>query len=350
MLDRAIAFAPGEIDIGGGDVVLEIDEAVLGIGQRGARAGDCRNVAGRRADAGHGLAGIAGHERLDILAPVERARGLAVELDDGGEPARYGAAIWSGDVASRWYDLRAQISAGVNASMSGIPNWTHDIGGFALEDRFSTKTPTAANLEEWRELNLRWFQFGAFSPLFRSHGEYPYREIYEISPEGSPMRASMIRYDELRYRLMPYIYTVGADTYLKDGSIMRALAAGYVADRQVRRIDDEYLFGDAFLVAPVTAYKARSRSVYFPEGTRWYDFDTGRAYQGGTRATVDAPFERLPLFVRAGAIVPTGPVTQYVDERRDAPLTILVYPGADGSFSLYEDDGRSTAYKTGAYS
>lgn len=263
---------------------------------------------------------------------------------------RYGAAIWSGDVASRWYDLRAQISAGVNASMSGIPNWTHDIGGFALEDRFSTKTPTAANLDEWRELNLRWFQFGAFSPLFRSHGEYPYREIYEISPEGSPMRASMIRYDELRYRLMPYIYTLGADTYLKDGSIMRALAAGYAADRAVRRIDDEYLFGDAFLVAPVTAYKARSRSVYFPAGTRWYDFDTGRAYQGGTRATVEAPFERLPLFVRAGAIVPTGPVTHYVDEHRDAPLTILVYPGADGSFSLYEDDGRSTAYKTGAYS
>lgn len=263
---------------------------------------------------------------------------------------RYGAAIWSGDVASRWYDLRAQISAGVNASMSGIPNWTHDIGGFALEDRFSTKTPTAADLAEWRELNLRWFQFGAFSPLFRSHGEYPYREIYEISPEGSPMRASMIHYDELRYRLMPYIYTVGADTYMRDGSIMRALAAGYAEDPQVRKIDDEYLFGDAFLVAPVTEHKARSRSVYFPRGTTWHDFDTGRVFAGGTRATVDAPVERLPLFVRAGAIVPTGPVTQYVDQRRDAPLTVLVYPGADGRFSLYEDDGRSTGYKQGAFS
>ncbi len=263
---------------------------------------------------------------------------------------RYGAAIWSGDVASRWYDLRAQISAGVNASMSGIPNWTHDIGGFALEDRYSTKTPTAADLQEWCELNLRWFQFGAFSPLFRSHGEYPYREIYEISPEGSPMRTSMIRYDELRYRLMPYIYTVGADTYMKDGSIMRALAAGFAADPHVRKIDDEYLFGDAFLVAPVTAYGSRSRSVYFPAGTTWYDFDTGRAYPGGTRTDVAAPVETLPLFVRAGAIVPTGPVTQYVDERRDAPLTMLVYKGGDGSFSLYEDDGRSTGYKQGAFS
>ncbi|WP_445192432.1 TIM-barrel domain-containing protein [Sphingomonas sp. Tas61C01] len=263
---------------------------------------------------------------------------------------RYGAAIWSGDVASRWYDLRAQISAGVNASMSGIPNWTHDIGGFALEDRFSTKTPTAANLAEWRELNLRWFQFGAFSPLFRSHGEYPYREIYEISPAGSSMRASMVRYDELRYRLMPYIYTVGADTYMKDGSIMRALAADFPADRQARRIDDQYLFGDAFLVAPVTAYGARSRQVYFPGTGPWYDFDTGKAYPGGAAATVEAPAERLPLFVRAGAIVPMGPVTQYVDQRRDAPLTIAIYTGADGSFSLYEDDGRSTAYKTGAFS
>ena len=263
---------------------------------------------------------------------------------------RYGAAIWSGDVASRWYDLRAQISAGVNASMSGIPNWTHDIGGFALEDRFATKTPTAANLEEWRELNLRWFQFGAFSPLFRSHGEFPYREIYEISPEGSPMRESMVWYTRLRYRLMPYIYTLGADTWMADGSIMRGLAMDFPADMKARDIDDQYLFGDALLVAPVSEYKARERGVYFPGTTRWYDFTTGQAYRGGTRATVAAPYGRMPLFVRAGAVLPMGPVMQYTDEHRDAPLTVAVYAGADGSFSLYEDDGRSTAYKTGAFS
>ena len=263
---------------------------------------------------------------------------------------RYGAAIWSGDVASRWYDFRAQISAGVNASMSGIPNWTHDIGGFALEDRFASRTPKPADLEEWRELNLRWFQFGAFSPLFRSHGEYPYREIYEISPEGSPMRASMIWYDHLRYRLMPYIYTVGADTFMKDGSIMRGMVMDYPDDAKAHGIDDQYLFGDAFLVAPVTEHKARSRSVYFPGSTRWYDFSTGRAYRGGTTANVAAPFERMPLFVRAGAIVPMGPVQQHVDADRSAPLTIAVFRGADGRFSLYEDDGRSEAYKTGAFS
>ncbi|WP_404368695.1 TIM-barrel domain-containing protein [Sphingomonas sp. MMS24-J45] len=263
---------------------------------------------------------------------------------------RYGAAIWSGDVASRWYDLRAQISAGVNASMSGLPNWTHDIGGFALEDRYSTAKPSAADLAEWRELNLRWFQFGAFSPLFRSHGEAPFREIYEISPEGSPMRASMVWYDQLRYRLMPYIYTLGADTYAKDGSIMRGLAMDFPADTTARKIDDQYLFGDAFLVAPVTEYKARTRSVYFPGSALWYDFSTGATYRGGTRATVAAPFERMPLFVRAGAIVPMGPVTQYVDAARDAPLTITVYTGGNGRFSLYEDDGRTTQYKAGAFS
>lgn len=263
---------------------------------------------------------------------------------------RYGAAIWSGDVASRWYDLKAQISAGVNASMSGLPNWTHDIGGFALEDRYATKTPKPADLDEWRELNLRWFQFGAFTPLFRSHGEFPYREIYEISPAGSPMRQSMVWYTELRYRLMPYIYTLGADTYMKDGSIMRALAVDFPQDTVARKLTDEYLFGDAFLVAPVTEYKARSRQVYFPGNTRWYDFTTGKAYRGGQTATVAAPTERMPLFVRAGAVVPMGPVMQYVDQDRSAPLTIAVYAGANGRFSLYEDDGTSEQYKRGAFS
>ncbi|WP_010544424.1 TIM-barrel domain-containing protein [Sphingomonas elodea] len=263
---------------------------------------------------------------------------------------RYGAAIWSGDVATRWYDLRAQISAGVNASMSGIPNWTHDIGGFAVEPRYEAKNPKPEDVAEWRELNLRWFQFGAFSPLFRSHGEVPYREIYEIAPEGSPMRASMVWYDQLRYRLMPYIYTLGADTYMKDGSIMRGLAMDFPADAKARNIDDQYLFGDAFLVAPVTEYKARSRTVYFPGTGTWYDFGTAKTYRGGTIAGIQAPAERMPLFVKAGAIVPMGPVTQYVDQQPGAPLTITVYTGANGAFSLYEDDGRSEQYKSGAFS
>jgi alpha-D-xyloside xylohydrolase len=160
----------------------------------------------------------------------------------------------------------------------------------------------------------------------------------------------MVWYDQLRYRLMPYIYTVGADTYMKDGSIMRGMAMDFPSDAKARTINDQYLFGDAFLVAPVTEYKARSRTVYFPGTGTWYDFATAKTYRGGTIAGIQAPAERMPLFVKAGAIVPMGPVTQYVDQQRDAPLTITVYTGADGQFSLYEDDGRSEQYKTGAFS
>ncbi|TNE66596.1 MAG: DUF5110 domain-containing protein [Alphaproteobacteria bacterium] len=261
---------------------------------------------------------------------------------------RTGSALWSGDIASRWEDLMAQVAAGVNLSMSGIPNWTFDIGGFALEDRYTRQDP--AHIEEWRELNLRWFQFGAFVPLFRSHGEFPYREIYEISPEGSPMRASMVWYDQLRYRLMPYIYTIAADTWHHDGTMMRGLVMDFEADKKARNIADEYMFGPAFLVAPVGEFGARSRAVYLPEGADWYDLNTGKFAKGGQTVTAYAPYERMPVFVRAGSIVPMGPVTQYVDEKPDATLTITVYTGANGSFSLYEDDGVSMKYRNGAYS
>jgi alpha-D-xyloside xylohydrolase len=260
---------------------------------------------------------------------------------------RTASAVWSGDVAARWDDLRNQISAGVNFSMSGIPNWTHDIGGFAVEDRYTKAEP--AHLDEWRELNLRWFQFGAFSPLFRSHGEVPHREIYEIAPAGSPMYRSMEYYDRLRYRLMPYIYTLAADTYWHDDTIMRGLAMDFPADPAVRKIDDQYMFGRAFLVAPVTAYKARSRIVYLPAGISWYDFYSGRGIAGGQTIEATAPYEQIPLFVRAGSIVPTGPAIQSTSEDNNGPLTLLVYMGADGAFSLYEDDGVSSQYLSGAY-
>jgi alpha-D-xyloside xylohydrolase len=260
---------------------------------------------------------------------------------------RTGSAVWSGDTASRWDDLRDQISAGVNFSMSGIPNWTHDIGGFALEDRYTKQDP--AHVAEWRELNLRWFQFGAFSPLFRSHGEAPKREIYEIAPAGSAMYRSMEFYDKLRYRLLPYIYTLAADTWHHDGTIMRGLVMDFPADRAVRGIDDQYLFGRAFLVAPVTQFKARSRQVYLPAGASWYDFYSGRSYAGGRSIATAAPYERMPLFVRAGSIVPLGPEIQHSAEKPDAPITLYVYTGADGEFSLYEDDGVSIGYQRGAF-
>jgi alpha-D-xyloside xylohydrolase len=261
---------------------------------------------------------------------------------------RDSAAVWSGDVASRWDNLREQISAGLNFSLSGDPNWSHDIGGYTMEPRFQKPTPD--DLAEWRELNTRWFQFGAFSPIFRSHGELIKREIFEMSPKGSPTYNSMSWYDRLRYRLIPYIYTAGADTYFHDGTIMRALVMDFESDRKTWGVGDEYMFGPAFLVAPVTQYKARSRKVYLPAGASWYDFYTGRSTRGGQTVTAAAPYERMPLFVRGGSIVPTGPEVQHTGNNSHSPVTLNVYTGADGSFSLYEDDGTSRQYLHGRYS
>jgi alpha-D-xyloside xylohydrolase len=160
----------------------------------------------------------------------------------------------------------------------------------------------------------------------------------------------MVWYDRLRYRLMPYIYTLGADTYFDDGTIMRALVMDFASDKRVWGIGDEYLFGPAFLVAPVTEYKARSRKVYLPGGSTWYEFYTGQSTAGGQTITAAAPYERMPLFVRAGSIVPTGPAIQHTGNNSHSPITLNVYTGANGSFSLYEDDGVSRQYLHGRYS
>jgi len=262
---------------------------------------------------------------------------------------RHAAAVWSGDIASRWDDLYNQISAGVSIGYSGLPNWTFDIGGFANEGRYSTPKPAAADLAEWRELNLRWFQFGAFAPLFRSHGEFPYREIFNLAPQGSEVYNSLVWHDKLRYRLMPYIYTVAADTFHHDGTIMRGLAMDFTDDVKARDVRDEYLFGKAFLVAPVYKHQARARSVYLPAGAAWYDFHTGAQHAGGETIEAAAPLARMPLYVRAGSIVPVGPDIQYTGEKPDAPITLLVFTGADGSFDYYEDDGVSYGYERGEF-
>lgn len=275
---------------------------------------------------------------------------------------RNAAALWSGDVVGTWDSLHKQISAGVQAGFSGVPNWTHDIGGYSQEGRFQDRSVgglqenrvaggvrTEADLKEWQELNQRWWQFGAFSPLMRSHGEGVKREIHEISPEGSAMRANMVWFLELRYRLMPYIYTAAADSHFEGAPIMRGLALDFPADATAKRVADQYLFGPSILVAPVTRHGATSRTVYFPGAATWYNAWTGEAVKGGEARTVAAPLDQMPMFVRAGAILPMGPVTQYVDEKPDAPLTLNVHTGADGHYSLYEDDGVSNAYRTGRY-
>ncbi|HTU65699.1 MAG TPA: TIM-barrel domain-containing protein, partial [Steroidobacteraceae bacterium] len=266
-----------------------------------------------------------------------------------GGMQRHAAAVWSGDIASRWDDLYNQISAGVSISYAGLPNWTFDIGGFANEGRYSTKNPTPADLAEWRELNLRWFQMGAFMPLFRSHGEYPFREIFNLAPAGSEVFDSFVWHDKLRYRLLPYTYTVVADTYHRDGTLLRGLPMDFPDDAAARTVRDEYLFGKAFLVAPVYKHQARTRPVYLPAGATWYDFHTGAKLEGGNRVDAPAPLARMPLYVRAGSIVPVGPDVQYAAEKPGAPITLFVFTGTDGSFDYYEDDGVSYGYERGEF-
>lgn len=260
----------------------------------------------------------------------------------------YSAATWSGDIAARWHDMKDQISAGINFSMSGIPYWTMDIGGFDVERRF--EKPDEADRDEWREMNTRWYQFGAFVPLFRVHGQFPYREIFNIAPENHPAYLSMLYYNKLRYRLLPYIYSLAGNAYLDDGTIMRGLVMDFPKDNNAIHLNDEYLFGPSLLINPVTEYKARKREVYLPEGTGWYDFYNGKYFEGGQRINADAPYQRIPVYVREGAIIPFGPDLQYTSEKPADVITLYVYTGKDGDFTLYEDEGTNYNYEKGRYS
>ena len=270
---------------------------------------------------------------------------------------RYSTATWSGDIATRWEDMKAQISAGLNFAVSGIPYWTMDIGGFCVENRyvagqeiFNRTGKENADHKEWRELNTRWFQFGAFCPLFRAHGQYPFREPWEIAPEGHPAYESILYYTKLRYALMPYIYSLAGMTWFEDYTIMRPLVMDFMKDRNVMNIGDSYMFGPSFLVAPVYEYGARSREMYFPECEGWYDFYSNEFLSGGDTRTVAAPYGRMPLYVRAGSIVPFGPEIQWSDQKPADIIDLYVYQGADGSFTLYEDENVNYNYEKGLYS
>lgn len=263
---------------------------------------------------------------------------------------RYSTATWSGDIGTRWEDMKAQISAGLNFALSGIPYWTMDIGGFCVENRYTRAAEGSADLEEWRELNTRWYQFGAFCPLFRSHGQYPFREIFNIAPDHHPAYQSMVYYNKLRYRLMPYIYTLAGMTWHNDYTIMRALAMDFPGDPMVTSVGDQYMFGPALMVAPVYQFQARSREVVFPAGTGWYDLYTGKYNDGGHTQTVAAPYEVLPLFVREGAILPFGPEIMHTAGNSADPITLYIYTGKNGAFNLYEDEGTNYNYEKGAFS
>ncbi|HYW35862.1 MAG TPA: TIM-barrel domain-containing protein, partial [Balneolaceae bacterium] len=260
---------------------------------------------------------------------------------------RYSAAIWSGDIGTTWTDMKNQIGVGLNYSISGLPFWTMDIGGFAVEPRY--QNPTKKNKKEWRELMDRWYQFGAFCPIFRAHGQKPYREVFNIAPPGSKTYKSIVKYDKLRYRLMPYIYSLDAMTWDDHYTIMRALPMDFPNDENVRDIRDEYMFGPDLLVNPVTSYKTRSRKVYLPQTKGWYNLNTGKFFDGGQNISAAAPYNRIPVFVKAGSILPIGPAEQYTGQKPQNPITLYVYTGRDGHFTLYNDDGVSEDYKDGKY-
>lgn len=261
---------------------------------------------------------------------------------------RFGAATWSGDIVSRWSDFKDQIATGINFSLSGIPYWTMDIGGFAVEPKYEKATGDI--LDEWRELNTRWFQFGAFCPIFRSHGQFPFREIFNIAPQGHEAYEAMVYYDKLRYRLMPYIYSLAGQSYFSDYTIMRGLVMDFGQDTKTHAISDQYMFGPGLLINPVYEYKARSRNVYLPSTSGWYDFYSGKFFKGGQTIKSESPLSRLPVFVRAGAIIPVGPELQYVTEKPADPITLYVFTGDDGSFELYEDENVNYNYEQGQYS
>lgn len=269
---------------------------------------------------------------------------------------RFSTATWSGDIGTRWEDMRAQMTAGLNYSMSGVPFWGMDQGGFCVENRyvaaqklFDEKGIENEDLKEWRELQTRWSQFGAFIPLFRVHGQWPTREIWNIAPENHPAYQSFVYYDKLRYRLMPYMYSMAAWAHFKDYTLMRALVMDFNGDKEVENIGNQWMFGPALMACPVGHYKARNRSVYFPEQCGWYDLYTGEYYDGGQRLVVDAPYEKIPVYVREGAIIPFGPAMEWSDEKPAELINLYVYEGQDGTFQLYEDEGTNYNYEKGKY-
>ena len=269
---------------------------------------------------------------------------------------RYSTATWSGDIGTRWEDMRAQMTAGLNYSISGIPFWGMDQGGFCVENRyvaaqqlFDRTGQENEDLKEWRELQTRWNQFGTFIPLFRSHGQWPLREIWNIAPESHPAYQSFVYYDKLRYRLMPYLYSMAGWAHFKDYTLMRPLVMDFNGDKEVEDIGNQWMFGPALMACPVGYYKARNRSVYFPEQCGWYNLYTNEYIQGGQRLVVDAPYEQIPVFVREGAIIPFGPEMEWSDEKPAELIHLYIYAGRNGTFQLYEDEGTNYNYEKGKY-
>lgn len=260
---------------------------------------------------------------------------------------RYGATSWSGDVEASWEQLAEQIPAGLNFTMAGIPYWTHDIGGFFRDSKsINPQYDNQYTNPEYIELLTRWFQFGTFSPIFRIHGYVSQTEIWRYNQEFEDMARKFI---DIRYQLMPYIYSEAWKTTSKGQLIMAPLAYQYPEDKNTWDIKDQFMFGESIMVGIVTEYQQRSKTMYMPEGT-WYNFWNDEKVEGNTKITVDAPLNETPIFVKAGSILPIGPKVQYATQRTKKPIGIVVYPGKDAEYTLYLDDGESYNYEKGTYS
>jgi len=259
---------------------------------------------------------------------------------------RVGATVWSGDVYSSYWGLSHQIAGGLNYAISGLPYWTTDIGGYwPVPDGQYTNPEDQLKNRAYQELYLRWFQFGVFCPIFRTHGHRAHNEMWSY-PDIEP---TLIEYDKLRYRMMPYIYSLAWKVSSEDYTIQRPLVMDWRNDPLIWNIGDQFMFGPAFLVSPVTEAKATERRVYLPKDTLWYDFWTGQTIDGGTHIQAAAPLNRIPLYVRAGSILPLGPDEQYADEKVNGPIELRIYPGANGSFNLYQDEGDNYNYEKGKH-
>jgi alpha-D-xyloside xylohydrolase len=257
---------------------------------------------------------------------------------------RNSAITWSGDIGSSWQVLHNQIPAGLNFSVSGIPYWNTDIGGFS-----GVRNPSDPR---YAEIFTRWFQFGSFCPMFRVHGSAPAggtgpgKEFWRFDEATQKILRT---YDELRYRLMPYTYSLAWQVTSEGSTIMRPLVMDFPGDPDALNIGDQYLFGPSIMVSPVTSPGAMVRSIYLPGKTIWHDFWTGQSVTAGQRVDSPSPIQTMPLYVKAGSIIPMGPVVQYIAEKPADPIELRVYRGADGAFTLYEDDGNTYNYEKGVF-
>lgn len=274
----------------------------------------------------------------------------------------YASHSWSGDVTSTWDNMRRQVAAGLNYSLCGIPYWGTDIGGF-----FASRYRDAIKNVAYHELHVRWYEWGAFQPIMRSHNSSPVAvEIYQFGEKGYWAYDAIEKYTHLRYRLLPYLYSTAWEVTSRSGSIIRPLVMDFASDKRVLNLGTEYMFGHSFLVRPVMdslytwqdsrSYghmkdmsKTASVDVYLPDGAEWIDFWTGQKHRGGQTIMREVPIDIMPVYVRAGSIVPYGPRVQYAEEKRWDDLEVRIYPGADATFTLYEDENDNYNYEKGAF-